>query len=392
MDTKRNKHINQFSENNKSNKNHSMKKILLLSFLFAALPIAAINAQIVNATPFTIKIQNPVTAVKNQNMSGTCWSFGTISFLESELLRMGKGEYDLSEMFVARLIYRQKAVMHLRMQGNSFFTPGGQSHDVINIIQQFGIVPEYAYMGRPLGNRLHDHAELDTAISKYIRQIVQNRNGDRAVKLPDNWLYTVDTLLNYHLGELPSSFNYQNTRFTPRSFADKALEFDTDKYVEVTSFTHHPFYKPFILESRFNWSLGSYYNIPLNEFMMLIDSVLQKGGTLAWNGDVSEMYFDFSGGTALLPEYENVVIETELRQKLFDNLTTTVDHIMHITGIAYNTNGKKSYIIKNSWGTANRYNGFIFMSEAFLKLKTVSVLVNRDFIPKSIADKLFIQK
>jgi len=350
------------------------KKALILCALLTLMTWQAAKTQ----TFKTIK-QLPTTSVKNQWRSGTCWSFGTLSFIESELLRMKKGEFDLSEMFIVYNIYPQKAVMHVRMQGNSFFTYGGQAHDVMKVIEQHGFMPEEAYSGLKETATNHNHALLDTAAKDFIKTIYLKKGSE----MPQNWLSDFTKIVEKHLGTPPQTFNYKGKKTTPKEFA-KSLNFDPKNYVEITSFTHHPFYEEFCLESRFNWAMADYYNIPLAELMQTIDYAIDKGYTVVFNGDVSEPDFDFETGVAEVPQTN---ISQELRQEMFDNNATTVDHLMHIIGTAKAENGKLYYITKNSWGQ-NVFGGNIYLSSDYVKLKAVSILIHKEAIPAKIVAKM----
>jgi bleomycin hydrolase len=362
---------------------HFVYKLLLLPFLFI---VYVSYSQSDNLESFTIVKQNKATSVKNQSQSGTCWSFATVSFLESELLRMERGEFDLSEMFIVRQIYPQKATMHVRMMGNNFFTMGGQAHNVLNTIRNFGIVPDTAFSGLADGQEFHNHHTLDSLLEAYVNRFVDKQGNE----LPPTWIDTVNLILDTHLGAPPKYFIYNKRNYPPKGFMDEVLKINPDDYLEICSFTHHPFYTPFILESRFNWDMQPYQNVPIAEFMEIIDNAIENGFTVAWDGDVSESTFNFWTGKATIPEFEGKVTQ-QLRQNTFDNHTTSVDHLMHITGIAKNQLGQKYYITKNSWGTNNPFNGYMYMSESYVKLKTIAIVVHKDAIPLPIAKKMNIK-
>ncbi|WP_299457863.1 C1 family peptidase [uncultured Microscilla sp.] len=342
---------------------------------------AVISLQAQQLSGFTIVKKNDATSIKNQSRSGTCWSFAAVSFIESELLRQGKPPLDLSEMYIARMIYQQKATMYVRMMGHSFFTAGGQPHDVMNAIRDFGIVPEGAYSGRIYGERYHNHARLDSAAKKFVVGVTKKKGKHR----PANWPTDFSAILDAHLGTIPQSFVYQGKRYTPQSYAKTQVGLNTNDYITLTSYNHHPFYQPFCLESRYNWSFGLYHNVPLSEFMQTIDYALGRGYTLVWNGDVTEKTFKFRSSLATIPGNQN--IDQQMRQASFDNHATTVDHVMHIVGIAQK--GKeKYYIVKNSWGTRNQCGGYMYLSEGFIKLKTVSLMLHKKALPKTLKKKL----
>ena len=356
-----------------------MKKnisLLLLSFLLISTSFSQVKK-------FTIIKKLPVTSVKNQAYSGTCWCFATTSFIESELIRKGKGKFNLSEMFTVRNIYKEKAVTHIRMQGNNFFTAGGQSHNVMFVLNNLGAVPENIYTGRVLGEKYHNHTILDSLMLEIVTIPEDSKNKG----LTESRLTKIDSVLDIYLGTIPQEFDYEGKKYTPKSFFSDVLEINTDDYIEITSFTHQPYYEKFCLQDKYNWASNLYLNIPFDEFFEIIDNALNNGYTVNWNGDVSEKGFDFYKGTAILnikPEKATA----ELRQKLYNTQETTVDHLMNIIGTATDENGDKFYIIKNSWGKTNPYKGYMYMSETYLKLKTVSITVNKEAIPKNILNKI----
>ncbi len=365
---------------------------------------------------FTMKADLPATPVKNQHRSSTCWSFSALSFFESELLRMDKGEYDLSEMFVVRNAFQEKAEKYVRFHGNFNFGGGGAFHDATHVMKTYGLVPEEAYPGLLEGEENHIHGELDAITSAFIETVVKNRNKE----LSPAWKNAYAGILDAYLGDYPDKFTYQGKEYTPRSFADE-LGLDPDDYVEIGSYTHHPFYEPFIIELPDNWMLDFIHNLPLEEMMEVIDHSLEQGYTVAWGADVSEKGFSWKNGVAIVPDdvltdlegtekekwekltekekqdaiynfdgpVKEKVITQEMRQREFDNYQTTDDHGMHITGMATDQEGNVYYKVKNSWGQENHiYDGYFFASRAFVELKTIDIMVHRDAIPKKISDKL----
>ncbi len=350
---------------------------------------------------FTNDILLKATPVKDQSYSSTCWSFATTSFIESELIRMGKGEYDLSEMFFVWNIYPKKTENYIRWHGKVFLTPGGQPHDVMKTVRTCGLVPQQAYKGKNDNSFGYDHSEMDTTIRKIANQYLAENNPRGFAKLDD----TIQLVLKTYLGDPPVNFEIDHKSFTPLSFA-KYLGVNPDEYPELTSYTHHPYYTAFVLETPYNWSHDLYYNLPYDDFFKTIDFALSKGFTVLWNGDVSEDEFSFDYGLALVPSKkwndkspieqkntflinEKEIIPTpELRQQTFESLDSKVDHVMHIIGTAHDQDGKKYYIVKNSWGLNDRTGGLIYMSEAYLKLKTISIMLNKDGIPSNITNKI----
>ncbi len=360
-----------------------MKTILRLYFLgISILMVYDFSfAQEHSHTEIKKDVKITSTSVKNQSLSGTCWSFATVSFLESELIRQGKAVFDLSEMYFARLNYIKKLEMNYRMQGNSFFTPGGQAHQVMNIIRESGIVLEADYNGRPRGETEHNHRKLDTAMVALMR--TYNKKSGNEFNM--NWKKMANDSLDKYLGELPSTTTYARKAYFPDEFSKDFLEINPDDYIEITSYTHHSFYTWFCLEDRFNWDFGRYFNVPLNEFEEIVDKALEKGFTVVWDGDVSEGSFDFFSALAQVPEKDS---GQKMRQKMFDNRSTKVDHLMHITGRGYADDGTKYYLIKNSWGRSNLMNGYIWMSENYFRLKTVAIMVHKDCLSRKLKRKL----
>ncbi|WP_340114350.1 aminopeptidase C [Maribellus mangrovi] len=366
---------------------------------------------------FEEDIDLPSTSVKDQYRSGTCWSFSALSFLESEMLRLGKPKVDLSEMFVVWHTYSEKAKKHVRVHGNLNFSAGGAFHDVTNMIKQFGIVPESVYDGLEYGEEKHVHGEMDRVLKQHVDAVVENKNR----KLSTAWHHSIEETLNSYLGELPEKFEYEGKQYTPQSFASDYVGLNMDDYVEITSYTHHPFYSKFILEVPDNWSWDQVYNVPLEELDSIIDYSLNNGFTVAWAADVSEKGFATSNkGVAVLPaapseDMDNAEIarweslpekekEKELykldqpvpelnvtqamRQSAFDNYQTTDDHGMHIIGTATDQEGDVFYKVKNSWGDYNKYNGYFYASKPYVTYKTMCIMVHKDGIPQSIREKL----
>lgn len=348
---------------------------------------------------FTDEVDLEATPVISQGRTGTCWSYSTSSFLESEILRISGQEIDISEMYNVRFTYPVKAENYLMRQGKAQFSEGGLAHDVINSVEGFGLVPLQAYSGLKGEAKSHDHygmaEDLDALLKEY------NKRPDGL--LSPNWRLAVDSTLNHHLGEVPKTFEYDGKEYTPQSFLEMT-GINTDDYITVTSFNHRPFYSSFILNIPDNFSNGSMYNVPLDEMMQVINAALENGYTIELDCDVSEPTFSASAGVAIIPaEGQNpekalkkplpeMEISQEYRQKLFENQSTTDDHLMHITGIAVDQNGNRYYKVKNSWGTGSRvaYGGFIYMSEAYMRLKTISVMIHKSALPEATAKALKI--
>lgn len=382
------------------------RQIILLLFSIILFPYL-VNAQAKKkkeAYEFQMVKEIKTTPVKNQAATGTCWSFATTSFVETELIRMGKGEHILSPMFNVYYSYLPKAVNYVRYSANANFGMGGQAHDVMNVIKQYGFIPEEVYSGMNIGEEKHNHAEMDGVLKAIVDAISKARSG----KITPRWQEVFESAVNIYLGAIQKEFPYQGKTYTPKSFAE-SLGFNADDYVEITSYTHHPFFTKFDLEVPDNWSKDKYYNIPVNDLMKIIDNALMSGYSVAWDGDTSEKYFDRKKGMAIVPvmeestaaEEEKKEDETEgkpesekivtqkMRQESFDNHTTTDDHLMHLTGIAKDQNGTKFYYTKNSWGTKDKkYGGYWYMSEQYVRLKTIAIMIHKDVIPAEIKTKL----
>lgn len=351
---------------------------------------------------FTIQKTIDANPVQNQYKTSTCWSFSTLSFLESEILRTSGKKVQLSEMFVVYHTYLEKAERYVRMHGAQEFGPGGAFEDNFTIINKYGIVPESVYSGKNIGEENHMHNELDAALKAYVDAIIKNPNG----KLSPVWKEGLKGILTAYLGELPTEFEVDGTTYTPKSYAE-FLGINEHDYVALTSFTHHDFYKPFFLEVPDNWNAGFVHNLPLNEFMQVINNAVNNGYSVAWASDVSDKGFAHRSGVAVVPEldwsayskterdsllknpHKQRVITQEMRQVDFDNYETTDDHGMHIIGSAKDQNGTLYYIVKNSWGTkSNDCDGYLFVSEAFAQFKTMDIVVHKSAVPKAILKKL----
>ncbi len=353
---------------------------------------------------FTMVYQVKTTPVKNQARTGTCWSFATTSFVETELMRMGKGEHILSPMWNVRYTYLPKAENYIRYEGLTNFGEGGQAHDVMNVIRKYGFVPEEVYKGMNINEDLYNNGELDAIVKAEVDAV----NKDKGGKITPVWPQVIESTLNIYLGVPPKEFTYEGKTYTPKSFVE-AMEFNPDDYVELTSYTHHPFYTKFDLEVPDNWSKDQYYNVPLDDIMKIIDNALEKGYSVAWDGDVSEKSFSRKKCVATIPADEETTddakkedddkdqpvkekaVTQEMRQQAFDNRTTTDDHLMHITGLAKDQNGDVFYYTKNSWGTKDKkYDGYWYLSVPYVRLKTIAIMVHKDVIPAELKTKLGI--
>lgn len=362
----------------------------------------------------------PTTSVKDQNKSGTCWSFSGTSFLEDEVRRLGGDSLDLSEMFTVRYCYDDKADRYIRLYGECNFSQGGGLLDVGYVLKKYGMVPEDAYPGLNYGEEKHDHYEMATVMESMLKAVVKKPSK----KISTAWRRALNGVLDAYMGEVPTEFTYKGKKYTPKSFAE-SLPVNQDDYVALTSFTHHPFYETFMLEVPDNWLYGQYMNVPLDELKAIADYAVENGFPINWAADVSEGGFKWNKGVALMPKgktqgdmngtelarwvklsdrerandkynfdgpVEEEVITQESRQKGFDSQETTDDHGMEIVGYATDQNGKRYYKVKNSWDTNQVYDGFLYVSEPYFLAKTVSMLVHKDAIPKHIAKKIGLKK
>ena len=398
-----------------------MKKLILMLVVVAG--YLNITAQTTHqstvkdtAYHFTDIVRLPTTSVKDQNRAGTCWSWSTTSFLESEMMRMGKDSINLSAMYFVKHAYDDKAVKYVRMHGCMNFAVGGASGDVMYVIRNYGIVPMDVYEGLNYGEDNHVFGELDAVLKAYVDAVIQNPNK----KLSTAWKQGFTNVLEAYLGKEPDTFEFNGKQYTPRSFADEVVGLNPDDYVNLTSFTHHPFYTSFALENPDNWTWGTSYNLPIDELMEVMDNAIANGYTFVWGSDVSEKGFATkTTGIAVIPaetaremsgaeiaKWENTEhllaekdafkkapapekeITQEMRQQEFDNYLTTDDHGMHIIGKAKDQNGTEYFIVKNSWNRYNQFGGYFYASRAFVKLKTMDILVHKDTIPAQIKAKL----
>lgn len=366
---------------------------------------------------FTKVTNLDATPVQDQNNTGTCWSFSALSYFESELLRMGKGTQNLSEMFVVRQSYIDKADKYVRMHGKSNFGQGGGFWDIPYVLKNYGIVPEEVYNGKNYGGgEKHNHSELEAVLTAIVKTVTDNPQKT----LTTSWKKAYTSVVDAYLGSVPESFTYQGKKYTPKEYAN-SLGLKMDDYVAISSYTHHPFYQPFILEVEDNWAAQPVFNVPLDDMMAVVNNAISKGYTVAWATDVSEKGFSFKNGLAIVPEDETAVakkgednkqfnnagadktgtpfdapckekeITQQNRQEAFDNYSTTDDHGMHITGIFKDQTGKVYYHVKNSWGTKNNdCDGYLFASEAFVKYKTMDIMIHKDALPVDLKKKLGI--
>ncbi len=366
---------------------------------------------------FTTVKANPITPVKNQSSSSTCWAFSALSFLESEAIKQGAPQnLDLSEMFIVSNAYSDKAEKFLRLDGFLNFSPGSSFGDAIYVFKNYGIVPDSLMHGLNYGENRHMHGELDAVTKGYVNALVKKPLR----KYSTAWKKGFDGIMAAYLGEIPENFVVNGKEYTPKTYAE-SLGINPDDYVSITSFTHHPFYSQFAIEVPDNWRWDLSYNLPLDEMVEVMDNAIENGYTIAWASDVSEKGFT-RNGLGIVPDVQanekaasgsdqekwvgkttdekNAILNNmntpgkemnitqEMRQKGYDEATTTDDHGMHIYGVAKDQNGTKYYMVKNSWGDNNTYKGTWYVSEPFIKYKTMNIVVNKNAIPEKIKAKL----
>jgi len=371
----------------KNKKKYLIHFVILLIFSFQ---IGILKSQI--HPDFTIIKQVKASPVKSQGRTGTCWSYATTSFIESEALRQGKGVFDLSEMYVVRNAYSSKAKKYVRLQGTNNFSEGGQAHDVLNEIRIHGLVPEDIYKGLNYGKKHHDHTEMVAILDGMLKGLLKSKMRPRS----NVWLPSFNAVLDNYLGENPKEFEYKGKKYTSQNFAKNVVGFNPDDYIELSSYKDYPYYKPFDLEVPDNWSHDLYYNIPINELIQVMDNALNNGYSVDWDGDMSEIDFSHKAGTAVLSmdESDGVIINglDKMRLQTFDDLSTTDDHLMHLTGLAKDKNGTIFYLTKNSWGAnRNNFGGYLYMSKSYVQLKTIAIMVHKEAIPKDIKKKMGIK-
>jgi len=400
-----------------------MKKtvLILIAMAIAAMPLNAQKSK-KQAAPepegykFTTVVSLPASPVKNQSATGTCWCFATTSFMESELLRMGKGEYDLSEMFVVRKTYENRILDNYLRQGKGNLGEGSLSPSWVRVFNEDGIVPQEAYTGISYDSPTHNHRELQSYVDAVTAVPVKMR------RLSKESNEVTDAILDIYMGEVPATFTYKGQSYTPKTFA-ASLGLNMDDYVHITSFSHFPFYTEGLLEVPDNWEMNRFHNVPLDELIQIMDYSLNNGYTVNWDGDVSERGFSHANGVAINPDLTRmdpsgntdrarfeagqggqganqamfekpgpeINVTQDVRQKGYETFVTSDDHLMHITGIVKDQNGTKYYITKNSWGTdRNPQGGYLNMSESYVRAKTIFIMVHKNAIPADIKAKMGI--
>ncbi|MDQ1152438.1 MULTISPECIES: C1 family peptidase [Sphingobacterium] len=391
------------------------KTIVLAASLFAASFQVQAQDNLINALKanqndnsksgftFTEVINLGNTSIKNQGSSGTCWSYSGNSFLESEMIRMGKKPVEISQIYTARNTYLDKARTYVRLHGGLSLGEGGQFHDVLNSFRKYGTMPQSAYTGLHYGTTRNNFGEMTSMLDAMLGAVVKGKT------LTPNWEKAYTAAMDSYLGEVPEKFDYNGKSYTPRTFADQVIGINPDDYVGIASVTDHPYYSQFVLLIPDNWSFDRFYNVKMNDLTDIIDNALQKGYTVAWATDVSEKGFSWKNGVAYVPEkpFEEMTeqekstmfvgpkpelkVTAEERQKAFDNWQTTDDHGMHIVGLVKDQNGKEYYIVKNSWGTTNDYHGYLYATKEFVRYKTTSLMLHKDGLTKDLKAKINIK-
>jgi bleomycin hydrolase len=385
-----------------------MKTKLFILFISSAIAIIAQEKTNKKESEYRFTtIKNlEATPVQNQNMTSTCWSFSALSFFESEIIRLGKGkDYNLSEMFIVRKSYAQKADNYIRMHGKTNFGEGGEFSDALNVIKNYGLMPEEIYTGKKDINSPHNHKALETKLKK----IIQTASFDETDKIDFDFLHdSVNTVCDEFLGKTPDNFEYKGKSYTAKSYAE-STGLNPDDYIFITSFSHHPFYSKFVLEVPDNWNWESMYNLPINELQEVMSYAINKGYSIAWAADVSEKGFLYTDGLAINPEkpisnmsneekkklsikpHKQLDINQDIRQKAFDNFETQDDHGMHIVGLVKDQLNTPYYIVKNSWGKErNQCDGYFYASESYVLFKTTNIMINKNALAPIIAKKLGI--
>lgn len=373
-----------------------MKRYFIMA-VFTAISFSAQSQQVpaAIARDFTIEKINPATPVKDQAMTGTCWSFSTTALVESQLIKNNVGTVDLSEMYTVRNIYIEKAKNYIGRQGAAQFGEGSLGHDVIRAIDQYGALPEEVYSGLTGNNKSHNHGHLQRELKRYLDNLLKSK------PLPSDWLIGYENILDNFLGKVPPEFILKNKKYSPLSYAREVLDFKAGDYVNLTSFSHQPLYQPFILDVPDNFSNGAYYNLPITEMMQIVKGAIRSGYTVMWDADVSNNGFRQHKGLALLLDsasnYPDDLFGAQIseakwdaatRQRLFENLTTQDDHLMQITGIVKTKDGREFFTVKNSWGEVGPYKGYIQVSEAYFAINTISLVLPKAALDRGLLEKL----
>lgn len=388
------------------------KSLLIAATLFTASYQALAQDNLINSLKSNVSDQSKAgfkftevinlanTSIKDQGSTGTCWAYSGNSFLESEMIRMGKKPVEISPVFTARNTYIEKAKNFVRLHGDQAQGEGGQLHDVLTIFRKYGAVPQEVYTGLAEGQTRNNFSDMTPILENMAQTVAKSK------KPSPTWVNAFTATLDSFLGAAPKSFTYNGKSYTPRTFADDVVGINPDDYVGISSFNEHADYKPFVLLIPDNWSFEQFHNVQINDLTDIIDNALENGYTVAWATDVSEKTFSWKNGVAFVPEkpFESLndqekadlfngpkaepTITADQRQAAFDNFTTTDDHGMHIVGTVKDQNGKPYYIVKNSWGASNDYKGYMYATKEYVRYKTISLLLHKKGLTKNMQSKL----
>ena len=388
-----------------------IRKSLLLAGIFSSMSLFAQdelikkvinNASLSSKFEFKKVIDLEVTSVKNQGSAGTCWSYSGNSFLESEMIRLGKQPVDLAEVYSARQVYLSKARNYILFNGNMGLGDGGETHDVMNMLRKYGAMPQEAYTLEDYGKGTLKAGDFQDKFKTILDDYIKNPDPKKGV----SWVSDINNYMDEKLGKVPSTFKYKGKDYNPQTFAKEVIGINPDDYVEFSSYKDTPYYQKMVLPVPDNWSYDQLYNVPMKELTDIIDNALAKGYTVAWSSDVSEPYFSWRNGVAQVPNLDLYNITDDQRKTIFDgpikekditedlrleglySLYTTDDHAMQIVGLVKDQNGKEYYKVKNSWGESNDYKGYLYVTKAFVQLKSTGILLNKGGIPKNIKSKL----
>ena len=360
------------------------------------------NASISSKFYFTDVINLEGTSVKNQGQAGTCWSYSGNSFIESEMIRMGKNPVDLAEIFTARQVYLGKARNYILFNGNLGLGDGGETHDVLNVFRKFGAMPQQAYTYEDYGKGKIKSGEFQAKFKQILDAYIKSTDPAKGI----SWVKDINNYMDDQFGKMPETFVYNGKTYTPKTFSKEVVGIDPDDYIELSSYKDNSYYEKMVLPVPDNWSYDMVYNVPMTEMTDVIDFALSKGFTIAWSSDVSEDYFSWKNGVAEVPDIDIYNITAEQKKVMFDgpmpekqitedlrleglySLNTTDDHAMQIVGLAKDQSGKEYYKVKNSWGETNDYKGYLYVTKAFVQLKSTGILLHRDGLPKNLVKKL----
>ena len=351
---------------------------------------------------FTDVIDLDRTSVKAQGSAGTCWSFSGNSFIESEMIRNGKKPVDIAEIFTARQVYLGKARNYILLNGTANLGDGAELHDVMNVLRKNGAMPQTAYNLEDYGKGTVKSGEMQKKIKEILDAYIKNPKNKTA-----SWVADVNNFMDEQLGKIPETFDYNGKNYTPKTFAKEVIGIDANDYIEISNYKDNPYYEKMVQPVTDNWSSDSFYNVPMQEMTNAVDYALAKGYTIGWATDVSEPFFSWKNGVAHVPNLEDLYeISDDLKKSIFDGplkekeitedlrleglytLNTTDDHGMHIVGKVKDQNGKEYYKVKNSWGETNDYKGYLYVTKAYVQLKTTALMLNKNSLDKNLRNKL----